>query len=421
MGLIVMAIDTVKLRSPAIDEGTASALERQCVLKQGIELSTGEVLYEFTTGNLEGSYDSRIMFKVCREDWVIQNGKLVQASCPPYVMVECSWHKFFYGQNVYGNPTNFQCLAGLFVDFLGEIMGNDHFMFHDASKWQVRRVDWAEVFWLSPAAQQEFFRMLRNVHFPRRAQKEAKYATAVHYPGSFTTFRAYSKGPEFRLHGAPVVRRGLVRRQQRLDGEVPGRVLNDAAVNPRVLDSMPRYKDINRKIAALQRLADYKLRVEVQVNADKLHYDFKGRYPFVSEITDDYLVNIYKEQVYKLLKEGKSEMETVRTYDAVKSRLNRVYGVRSANILHAFWMQLSGRGEDMTKLEYSKSQFYGNRKKLIDAGVSWHSTDVFIVDQDMALPVDFKPLPSDFRCCVGGVSVNSVFNFCPVESYGQAA
>ncbi|MCL1826324.1 MAG: hypothetical protein FWG26_10415 [Betaproteobacteria bacterium] len=139
-------IDTVKLRSPSIDEGTASYLERQCVLKQGIQLSTGEVLYELTSGNLEGSFDSRISFRVMREDWVSTNGRVQLVPCAPYVVVECSWHKFFYGQNVFGNPVNFQYLAGLVVNLLGEIMADDHEIFHDAAKWQVRRVDWAEMF-----------------------------------------------------------------------------------------------------------------------------------------------------------------------------------------------------------------------------------------------------------------------------------
>jgi hypothetical protein len=192
-----MAIDTVKFRSPPIDEGTAAFLERQCILKQGIELETGEILYEITTGNLEGSWDNRIMFKVCREDWVVtpQGGRPQQVPCPPFVIVECSLHKFFYGQNVYGNPVNFQLLAAMFIDMLGEIMGNDHEMFHHAEKWQVRRVDWAEMFALSPAAQSQWFRMLKNVSFPRRAVKEAKYSTAVHYPGVFTTFRGLRQRP----------------------------------------------------------------------------------------------------------------------------------------------------------------------------------------------------------------------------------
>lgn len=418
-----MAVDTVKLRSPEIDEGTAAFLERQCILKQGIQLDTGELLYEITTGNLEGSWDSRISFKVMREDWITVGSRLELVPCKPFVVVECSYHKFFYGQNVYGNPTNFQELSRLFVNFLGEMFScvgefpepeNWYKLFRSAEHWQVRRVDWAEMFNLSPAAQLEFFRAIKNCKFPRRALKEAKYDTAVHFPGKFTTLRIYGKGAEFKLHDLPRLRTALVKYQRRQDGQdVPARP--GLLISRKVVAGTDRLKWIEKTLSAMQRLANNKLRAEIQINADKLHHDFNGRYPLVSEITDDYLIEVYKNQMFKLLKEGKSAMETVRTYDAVKARLNLEFGSRAANNLLAFWMQMAARGEDVVRPEYSNSQYYANRKKLIDAGISWHSSDVFIVPQDTALPRDFRPLPADPRRCVGRVSANSVFNLCPVE------
>lgn len=404
-----MAIDTVKLRSPSIDEGTACFLEKQCVLKQGLQLSTGEILYEMTQGNLDGSWDSRIMFKVCREDWIVdKKGRPQQVPCDPYVIVEASYHKFFYGQNIYGNPTNFQELSRLFINMLGELLGGDHEIFHEAEKWQVRRVDWAEMFRLTKPAQDEFFRALKNCKFPRRALKEAKYDSAVHYPGKFTTLRIYGKGPEFKIHDLPRLRRALTAYAMRQLAEAKKTGL-------RVIFDHTGFQYIERKLKALQRLANNRLRAEVQINADKLHHDFKGRYPLVSEITDDYLINIYQDQMFKLLREGKSAMDTVRTSDAVKARLDSVYGVRSANSLFSFWMLLAGRGEVLVKASFSKAQFYANRKALVDAGISWLSSDVFIVPQDTALPRDFKPMIGDSRRCFGKVSANSIFNFCPVE------
>lgn len=404
-----MAIDTVKLRSPEIDEGTASFLEKQCILKQGMHLGTGEILYEITSGDLRGSWDARISFKVCREDWIVgRTGKPEQVRCAPFILVEASLHKFFSGQNVYGGPVNFQESCRLFVNLLGELMAGDHEVFHDAAKWQVRRVDWAEVFALSPAAQREYFRQLKNCTFPRRALKEAKYDTAVHFPGKFTTLRIYGKGAEFKAHDLSRLRVALTAYYMRQLGES-----KKAGIHA-VWDET-HSRRIERKLKALQRLADNRLRAEIQINADKLHHDFKGRYPLVSEISDQYLIDIYQGQMFKLLKEGKSAMETVRTYDAVKARLNDMFGKRSANNLLAFWMQLAARGEEAIRPEYSKSQFYSNRSKLIEAGISWLASDVLILAQDTALPRDFRPLVGDPRRCYGRVSANSIFNFCPVE------
>lgn len=413
-----MAVDTVKLRSSEIDEGTASMLERQCVLKQGMLIETGEILYEITSGNLEGSWDSRISFKVNREDWVTVGGRLDLVPCKPFVTVECSLHKFFYGQNVYGNPVGFQGLCRMFINLLGELLhdgegldeANPAFhLFASADQWQVRRVDWAEMFRLSQGAQAEFFRALKNCKFPRRALKEAKYDTAVHFPGKFTTLRIYGKGREFKEHEWSRLRRALTQYLMRQVGEAR----HDKSM--KVVWDYTAHTYIEKKLSALQRLANNRLRAEVQINADKLHHDWEGRYPLVSEVTDEYLIQVFEKDMFKLLKEGRSEMETVRTYDLVKARLNDLYGKRSANNLLAFWMQMAARGEEAIRPEYSKSQFYDNRKKLVDAGISWNSSDVFIVPGDTALPRDFKPLPADPRRCVRPISANSIFNLCPVE------
>lgn len=414
-----MAIDTVKLRSPTIDAGTASFLEKQSVLKQGIDCASGEVLYEFTSGTLEGSWDARISFKVERNDWFYINGRLEHLPCDPFVTIEASIHKFFYGQNIYGNPCNFRERCRLFINMLGEMLGSDHEMFSHAKNWQVRRVDWAEVYRLTPAAQVEFFQGLERCRFPRRKAKRAIYDSAVHFPGKFTTIRIYGKGQEFRAHEYPRMRRALTAKlmgelfQSEWDGDK--RVSKREGL--RVVWNEEASQYIERQIKALQRLANNRLRAEVQINADKLHHDFGGRYPLVDEIEDEYLIGIFENEMFKLLREGKSEMETVRTCNEVYARLVEVYGSRRANGLHSFWMTMSGQGEDVMRNRLSKSAFYERRKALVEAGVSWLSSDVFIVPQDTALPRDFAPLRADPRRCVGVVAANSIFNFCPVDSF----
>ena len=415
-----MGVDTVKLKSPPLDEGTAYHLEQQCILKQGIRVETGEILYEFTSGDLLGSWDSRISFKVCREDWITnQNGKLEQVPCRPFVLVEASIHKFFYGQNIYGDPTDFQKLCCRFLDYLGEMLAGDqyapfekHRLLPNPMTWQVKRVDWAHVFRLPQSAQKEFFRALKNCKFPRRALKEAKYDTAVHFPGKFTTLRIYGKGAEFKQHDHHRLRHALT-------AYAMAQISDQRKKGFSFVWNEKTSQFIEKKLKACQRLANNRLRAEVQINGDKLNYDFKGRFPLVSEITDDYLINIFNDQIFKLLREGKSEMETVRTYDAVQARLSSCFGKRSANNLFSFWLKLAARGEEVVRIDYQKSQFYSNRKKLVDSGISWLSSDVFIIHQDTALPRDFKPLPSDIRCCVGKVSANSIFNLCPVDQFNQ--
>ena len=417
-----MGIDTVKLRSPTIDEGLADFLHKQLILKIGIDLSTGEELYAITSGQLEGSWDSRISFNVMRKDWVSgPTGRTELIDCDPYILVETSLHKVFYGQNIFGQIEGFRERCRLFVDLLGELFGCPVDMFGDpqgalpsADRWQVRRVDWAEVYRLRPAAISEFFRGISHCLFPRRSKKSAKYGeNSVHFPGSHTTLRIYHKGPEFREHEIPRIRKALSFYFQKQRGE--RLQVNDWFRGQEGGGDFGNFRPVvEKKIKAMQRLADNRLRAEVQINAEKLVYDF-GHFPLVSEIEDEYLKKVHDDEMYKLLREGKTEMETVRTHDQVKGRLNSVYGKRRANSLFSFWVQMATRGETVMRDEIGRSQFYANRKELVMAGVSWLSSNVIVIANEAALPRDFMPLRTNERLCRTPVSNQSLFKHCPVE------
>jgi II/X family phage/plasmid replication protein len=413
-----MGLDTVKFRSPKIHDDLACFLEHQCVEKSAVHLGSGELLYEFTSGELLGSWDSRISFRVLREEWVSNGKGIQQIDCDPYIEVEASLHKFFGGQNIYGAPVHFQFTSVMFLKQIFKMLGvnvSDHHQDHKNSArlpgfldWQVCRIDWAEVYQLTPAAITEFFRSISHCKFPRRSAKSAKYGlNAVYFPGSFTTLKLYHKGPEFKEHDKLRIKNALMTRIRE--------ILDNSTEDYRAL-SQKLYQWRDKKLAALQRLADNRLRVECEIHADKLQHDFEhlGRLPKISEVTDDYIKNIHDREVFKLLREGKSDMETVRTYDKVKARLNALHTTRTANALFAFYTQMSIRGEDVTRHEYSDSQFYANRKKLVDSGVSWLASDIYLVPQSTALPDGFAPVRSDLRLCITPIRRRSVF-FIPQE------
>lgn len=399
-----VGVDTVKLHSPYIDLGLADHLEKLSIMKQGIELSSGEILYEFTSGQLDGSYDSRISFRVMREEYRNVKGRPELYPSPPYLVVEASLHKFFYGQNIFGDTTRFRFLVWRFIDALGVLLSEDPELLPRADLWTVHRVDWAEVFRLTPAAIGEFFQGIQNSSFPRRSGKTAKYGrNAAYFPGTTTTLKLYHKGPEFKEHDQARIRHALTKYRF---AQLPNSYHYDS-----------NFAWVNKKLSALQRLADNRLRVEVEIHSKKFLADFEDRHPTVAEVTDEYLQSVHDREVQRLLKEGKSEMETVRSYNAVKARLNAMYeNKRTANNLFAFWMQMSARGEQITQGEYSKSQYYDNRKKLMAAAVSWNGTDVVVLpDQETALPRDFFPIRTDSRLCVSRVRPGTVFDLCPTE------
>lgn len=380
-----MAIDTVKLKSPPLDESLARLIERQCILRKGIDQRSGEILYEITTGELLGSWDSRVSVKVMREEYISGGkGKIELVMCEPYVLIEASLHKAFYGHNIYGGPTDFKQSCRDFVALVEELLEVDLPL---ADIWQVRRVDWAEMFRLPFVAIQEFFEGMSTVNFPRRrAQKYGMHS--IYFPGSHCTLKLYHKGPDFQQHDYKRLRYffNLYRVQHFPNDDFVG-------ANARW---------VKRKVEALQRLANNRLRVEAEIHADKLDYDF-GKKPLVSEVNEDYLISVYDREIQRLMREGKSDMQTVRESRAVKDRLIDVYGEAEGSNLFGFFMQLAGFGEEVVRQDFwpsRKSTYYYKRKRLEQAGVSWLGSNVHVIPNDGALPRDFVPYRTDARLCV---------------------
>lgn len=373
-----MAYDTIKLRSPFMDLSIIRRIEQQCILRSGLHLGTGEVLYELHAGELLGSWDSRIGIKPMHEEHVAdKNGRVRLQPCEPYLLIEASVHKVMLGHNVYGGPDKFLPAARDLVALVEKLLDTD---LPAADYWTVHRVDVANVFHLSPPAIKAFFESMQLMSFPRRAAKALKGAASIYFPGKTTTVKFYHKGAEFKVHDYARLRsffRTLFNHLYEADENNGERV--------------------ERKLRALQRLADRRLRVEVEVHSDKLQYDF-GRNPTVAELSDEYLQTVHDREVERILREGKQGMETVRTEEAVWKRLSSTYEPKRAHFLHAFWQTMATRGDEKARQRYSKTAFYRSRKLLEEAGVSWRGSDIVLVAND-SLIHDFAPLRVDPRFC----------------------
>ena len=213
-------------------------------------------------------------------------------------------------------------------------------------------------------------------------------SNSLYFPGSSTTVKLYHKGPDFTEHDYKRMKAFFTfwRDQQ----------------YPKSSDYYANGQWVMRKLAALQRLANNRLRCEVEIHASKLDYDF-GKRPLVSEVNREYLEQVYDREMGRLMREGKSGMDTVRESRAVRGRLLDVYGETEGSNLFGFFMQLAGFGEDVVKKDFwpsRKSTYYYKRKKLEQAGVSWVGSNVHVIPNDGALPFDFVPYRTDARLCV---------------------
>lgn len=376
--LEAMAYDTIKIKSPCIDRSVMRRIEQQCILRSGTDLASGEIMYELFTGQLLGSWDSRISVLPKYEDFVLdKNGRPRLHPCEPYLIVEASVHKVMHGHNVYGGPSNFLEAARHLVSLVEKLLETELL---PADYWTVHRVDVAHVYNLSKPACKEFFDSIQLRNFPRRQKNSAKYDMALYFAGKTTTVKFYHKGTEFRVHDYSRLRsffRALFNHQYGPDAKNADRV--------------------EKKLEALQRLADNRLRVEVEIHSDKLQYDY-GKNPTVAEITDEYLERIHDGEVERLLREGKQSMETVRNTTAVMTRLQSVYGDTRGAQLYGFWSALCTLNENVVRAKFSRATYFRNRKLLEDAGVSWRASNITVTAND-SLIHDFSPTRADRRFC----------------------
>lgn len=357
--------DTIGLISPPISEEKAKIIERECVRREGIDCRTGEVIYRFTTGQLKGSYDSRIRLTIERKKWEkgIRDSVPVLVDCDPYIRLEGSIHKMLMGHNVYGGPESFRDSALFLIDMVEKELNVE---MPDRDFWQVVRVDYAEVFAIGFENIENFMRGMNLCVYPRR--KVFRYGTeSLFAPGGTTSLRIYNKGIEF--------------------------YKNDRK-------RLSRYMK-EEKLFDLQCIANDLLRIEVEIKKKKLMYDFQGYLPFIDDITSEYCYDVYKKEVGRILYESKFECETVRKVDQVEERLYKMYEKGLANVLLGTWYRLSIKGEKEVRKDMPKSTFYRHRKKLIEAGVSWVGSDVAIVDSKCKFLDDFKPFRDHFSCVIG--------------------
>lgn len=355
-------LDTVKLRSPCLTEGQARAVESCLQRRTCLDLSTGEVLYEFTSGPLAGTWDHRVSVQVERSEWRVFPGQRQpeHVKTAPYLMVEGSVHKAMLGHNVFGGTRDLAAAIRWFVDDLGEKMG---VQLPPAALWRLRRVDWAHLFDLgSVEAVQEFIGYMHNTKYARR--KVSRFEDeALMVAGTTTSVKLYHKGPEFQKHD-----------RKRVRGHT--------------------------EVDKLQAIANNLLRCEVEIHARTLDEEYpEPGAATVNTVTVEWIENLYDRDLGRLLREGASDMRIVRTATAVRRRLYETYTDAQASALWGTWLELSAMGEGSARARLPRRTFYDHRKKLRAAGCSWHNGDVKLDTRVRLVPEDFTPSRFDPRCC----------------------
>lgn len=351
--------DTIVIKSPAITEEIKEQVMQFCNKYEGIDIFTGEVLYTFTSGTLDGSYDYRIRMSVDDGEWV-KEGNLtpVKVHSYWYLKVECSVHKLMLNHNVFGGPTDIKRSIKYLINFLEETTCVE-LPFYEF--WEVEKIDVSRIFvFQDKSICKRIMNNFRNALYTRR--KPQIYDTSFMFAGSTSTLKFYWKGPEFEKHDYKRIQKYISRTYDMSYSEENGDLIRQKLI--------PLKWDFDKILERAYRTIRYECSIKIR----KLKELFNSDTVLVKFLNDGLLEGFANAELMKLIKEDE-EMETVRRSDLVRERLIHKYGSVLGMTLFGTWSSLVSEGETATKESMSKTSFYRHRKLLVEAGCSWLMTN----------------------------------------------
>lgn len=351
-------IDTVSFLTPAIPQFYIDKINRKLRLYCCIESETLDILYQFSTGQIYGSYDSSINIKVNKDNTL---------------KITCSLHKIILGYNIAYGGDNLVLLANCLKKIIYKYFD---VKLPDVLTWELQRIDWTLTFNLhSQDNVNNYISSLQSVKYGRR-QTQFKSNQGVWIPGATNNIKFYNKQNEFLEHDYKKIKK--ICGQEKAD-----QLLNLCNGLIRVEVSI-----FSRKIKNLFPKTIYRK------NMKKRYDELKKQYGLQSDITSTFEKNLYRNkvtlkdfniktiidhwesEVSKMIKDKNTVL--VNKDDLVLKKLNENFNMRKVNGLYSFWTLLSTRGEEYVKSIYKKQTYYNYRKDLIECGISWKDTNIYI-------------------------------------------
>lgn len=347
--------DTVVLKSPEIDIETKDKVMNFCNRYEGIDFATGELIYSFTRGLLEGSYDYRIRISVDDTDWIKENTATpVKVKSYWHLEIECSLHKLLMNHNCYGGPKDIQKSIFYLVKFLEKVM---EVSLPDFRLWELEQVDVSKIYkFMDKSICKKVISNLKKSFYTRR--KPMIFDTSIMFSGSTTTNKFYWKGPEFQKHD-------YKRIQKYINREV------DILYQNREDDFDKKQFNLitlKRQFDAILEKSMRIIRFECSIKKRKLKELFNSKKIYVYMLRDGILESCANAELKKLIKE-EEDMDIIRRSDLVLERLIKIYGSRQGNSLYSTWTKLVQFGEEGAKETLNLRTFQHHRKLLVECGV----------------------------------------------------
>lgn len=318
-------IDTIKLYCE-IDKITYNKIKSLSIVKNSIDNSKNELLYEIINDHLEGSYDSRLSIRVgCGSKYNFVN-------LGYYIEIEGSYHKIVKGYNSHNGYYDLIFVSKSLIEF-SELSYNINLP--DISFWYLQRCDIAICYNLQNQENvKSYINSLSRCQYPRRNAK-FYYDESLYLSGTTTTLKIYNKLLEFKKH------------------------------------DIKKFNTNNFDIENYLNYIQGFIRFECEIKKKMLTKIYSKKHIKILDINYEELKKVWCDEFMKLLNMIKNDLKIVRGREEVKERLYNIYKSNKANRLYNFYCAIQLNGLIDTKNSMSSSSYFRNIKELKEAKIDF--------------------------------------------------
>ncbi len=318
-------IDTIKIYTE-ICKNTYDIIKSLSIVKNSIDNSKNELLYEIINDHLEGSYDSRLSVRIgCGSKYGFVNQGY-------YIEIEGSYHKIVKGYNSHNGYYDLEFISKSLINIV-ELSYNIELP--EFNNWYLQRCDIAICYDLGIQDNvKSYINSLSRCQYPRRNVK-FYYDESLYLSGTTTTLKIYNKMLEFKKH------------------DIKKFISNDF--------DLIKYLDIIKGF----------IRFECEIKKKMLVKIYKEKNIKIINVVYEDLKKVWCEEFMKLLKFIENDLDIVRGREDVKKRLNKLFKPSKANRLYNFYCAIQLNGLIDTKENSSNRTYYRNIKDLKSAKIDF--------------------------------------------------
>ena len=353
-------IDTVCFLTPKIPKLYIDIIRTKLKYYICFDNAKLETVYEFSTGSILGSFDSSINIKIN-----VDNS----------IKITCSIHKIILGYNIAYGSDNLILLANCLKKILYKTL---EVKLPDVLDWELVRLDYTLTFDLGNQENVEsYINSLRMTASYARRETDGKDNQGVWLNGATTVIKFYNKQREYIKHDYKKIKNvaGVEKADELID-------LSQGLLRVEV-------SIFSRKIKQLFQRTKYRKDLYKEYKKAAVKYGqnhsmtqaymplFKKNKVLLSDFKIDVIKKLWESEVLKVIKDKENTI-LVNKDNLVMEKLKESFSSRKVSSLYTFWTLLSTRGESYVKILYNKATFYRLRKDLINSGISWKDTNIYI-------------------------------------------